>query len=70
MMTEEQVIKWRSTVTVAQDVAARDLFKRYDTVFDISKWNLKPFDLPEGFVTGFVGKHICVGISREGEISS
>jgi len=56
-------------MTEAQQKALHDLCNRYDVPFDPA--NFRPtFDLPEGYVAGWIGDKIYVGCDPEGRISS
>lgn len=57
-------------MTEAQEKALADLHGRYGVPFDPSTFHPQ-FDLPEGWVAGWVGiGRIYVGVSPEGQISS
>lgn len=56
-------------MTKEQEQALRDLCARFGVPFDAEQF--KPaFDLPTGYLAGWVGEHIYVGCSEEGRISS
>lgn len=61
-------------MTPQQETALRDLCERYKANFDPAKfWH--PFDLPPGYVAGWIGEpgapgSIYVGCDPEGRISS
>jgi hypothetical protein len=56
------------TITDAQERALRDLCDRYNVEFDPMAFRPQ-FDLPTGYVAGWVGP-IFVGCSSDGRISS
>jgi hypothetical protein len=56
-------------MTNAQLEALEALAKRYGVPFDRARFEYGPFDLPPGYVAGWVGP-IYVGCSPEGRISS
>lgn len=58
----------KTTMTEAQRRALRDLCRRYKVPFDEAKYTPQ-FDLPRGYVAGWVGP-ICVGCDPDGVISS
>jgi len=55
-------------MTEEQEAALRDLCDRYHVPFDADTFHAR-FDLPSGYVAGWVGP-IYVGCSPEGRISS
>lgn len=60
-------------MTDEQVVALARLCDRYNEVFDAEWFTPDHFDLPEGYVAGWVGgpaEVLYVGCSPEGEISS
>lgn len=64
-------------ITQAQETSLRNICARYsisneDADGIVAKFNDRgqPFGLPEGYVLGWVGTHICIGICPEGRISS
>jgi len=68
-------------ITNAQEEALRRLCERYGVEYDPRHYELRPFDLPEGYVCGWVGgpdhsgwparkRTIYVGVSPQGEASS
>lgn len=62
-------------MTEAQREALTKLCERYGGTFVESEWELNPFDLPDGYVAGWVKngkgeKQIYVGCSADGSISS
>lgn len=63
-------------MTPAQKEALIDLCERYGVTFTESDYEVAPFDLPPGYVAGWVGgaltarRTIYVGVSPEGEVSS
>jgi len=54
-------------MTNKQITALRDLCERYGVAFDPSAYTPQ-FDLPDGWVAGWVGTSIYVGCSPEGNI--
>lgn len=57
-------------MTKAQEDALADLHRRYGVAFDPSTFHPQ-FDLPAGYVAGWVGENkLYVGVSPEGDISS
>lgn len=42
-------------ITNAQELALRRLCERYGVVYDPTHYELRPFDLPAGYVCGWVG---------------
>lgn len=57
-------------MTDPQRVALLQLCHRYGVPFDEDSFERDPFDLPTGYVAGWIGSHIYVGCSPEGHISS
>lgn len=57
------------TMTDVQRFALERLCKAYRVQFDPTKFH-SAFDLPPGYVAGWIGDHIYVGCSPEGDISS
>jgi len=57
-----------NTLTREQEYAIRDLCRRYRVAY-IPGHYTPQFDLPPGYVAGWIGPIYC-GISPEGDISS
>jgi len=64
---------WRVVMTYKQYEALMHLSDNYNVDFNLD-WFRPTFDLPEGYIAGWIGgpehKKIYVGCSAEGEISS
>ena len=56
-------------MTDVQQFALERLCKAYRVLFDPSTFTTR-FDLPPGYVAGWIGDHIYVGVSPEGDVSS
>lgn len=56
-------------MTPAQTFALTRLHLAYRVLFNPALFTPQ-FDLPAGYVAGWVGDHIYVGVSPEGDISS
>lgn len=63
-------------MTLLQELALRRLCQGYGVTFEASDY-APQFDLPPGYVAGWIGGHlgnpgrtIYVGVSAEGEVSS
>jgi len=56
-------------VTEAQERALRNLCERYHVEFNPETFHSR-FDLPPGYVAGWIGDRIYVGCSPEGDVSS
>lgn len=57
----------------AQRAALQRLSDRYDVPFDVHDWENEPFDLPPGYVAGWIGgsaHKLYVGCDPDGIISS
>lgn len=56
-------------MTYAQRDAIRSLCERYKVTFDATQFAAS-FDLPSGWVAGWIGDAIYIGCSPEGDINS
>jgi len=58
-----------NTMSKEQEGAARSICQRYNVAFDANNFHTQ-FDLPAGYVAGWIGTAIYVGISPTGQVSS
>jgi len=68
-ITVQDVTVHIAELTDAQDEALVRIHENYGVTYDPMIFHHQ-FDLPPGYVAGWVGNQIYVGVSPEGEISS